>query len=185
MGRYDLEMRKSEGFRAWEWVSVFLLGALSFFHSRGGAPRPWGNSSGPVPSLVPGDVQTVEVEQRILLFFLIDFRDLMCPGCLESLADVYESLPPECQRRKSVGVFLLGEGDAQSPDWVIDRKVQGFVRGHNLTCPVLVDRRGVWQRLGEGGSGIVLLDFIRRDIRAYRFPLTPGEVAEILDRVYE
>jgi hypothetical protein len=171
-----------------DWVIFLVFGCLTFFHLRGF----FGTSGENVHSEEMACVEQGEASfvgrlgfewttSRQYLLFFIDFRDFLCPSCLDSFLDFYRKLPPRFQKEHALGVLVLDPGREDETSIQIARvKLRGFVLANRIGFPILVDRFHVFREFAREGTMVVLLDYEREIIRKFLFPLRQKDVDEIL-----
>jgi hypothetical protein len=134
-------------------------------------------------SLFSSSMNVKSEEPERMLLFILDFRDFSCMVCLESFLELYQRLPFRVKIQNAWGILIVPQGREKdgSVIGIAEKKLEGFVRAHQILFPVLLDRSQVFGEMAERGSGVILFDEARRMISRFDFPLESGQFREILE----
>lgn len=163
---------------------VFFIGLAAVF-SVCGLSAATGHPQDPVPP-GPGDkgVFLPEAEAETLLLVFLEFDDLLCVLCAESLLTLYQALPPHIQRER---VWMMIRVDPARCDEktkkIVLKKIEGFMRANGLCVPVSVDFSSLSVSTVSDGSFVLLLDGKTLSIRRYDFPLASDVLSQVLDKI--
>ena len=123
-------------------------------------------------------------EKRFLL--IIDFGFLNCPLCVQSLMEFIQAVNA-CNLEDSVlGVFAFHENSSE-PDtdrWVriAEKRLKGFIIGHDIRFPVALDRQGIFHLINpEASATLLVFDTEQKTLKKYTFPLTRAQLDELLE----
>jgi hypothetical protein len=122
-------------------------------------------------------------EKRFLL--IIDFGFLNCPLCVESLTEFIQVVNA-CNLENSVlGVLILhkcsSEPDSEKRVRIAEKRLKGFIIGHDIRFPVVLDRQGIFRFINpEASATLLVFDAQQQVIKKYTFPLTRAQLDELL-----
>ncbi len=179
--------KKEERLSFADWLIILVFGLASFLHFRGfgigpAEERREAGSEAVEMRYVSSSMGLEQVDRRRLLLFILDFRDFSCMVCLESFLELYRRLPLQVKTQDCWGILIVPQ-DLEREDvamGIAEKKLEGFIRAHQILFPVLMDRHKVFGAMAERGSGIILLDAERQAIIRFDFPLMRAELEEIL-----
>ena len=117
-----------------------------------------------------------------LLIVLLEFNDLLCCPCLESLLNVLRLLPPPIQRERTWMVIVFNsERQSEHQKRIIFKKVKGFVRGNGLQLPFGIDFSHHFDSMCQDGSLILLMNSENRSVTIYPLPLDRGTCSQVIE----
>jgi hypothetical protein len=123
-------------------------------------------------------------EKRFLL--VIDFGFLNCSLCVQSLTEFIQVVNA-CNLEDSVlGVLVLhkysSEPDSDKRVRIAEKRLKGFIIGHDIRFPVILDRQGIFRLINpEASATLLVFDTQQQVIKKYTFPLTRAQLDEILE----
>ena len=122
-------------------------------------------------------------EKRFLL--IIDFDFLNCPLCVQSLMEFVQAVNA-CNLEDSViGVVAFHENSSE-PDTdrrarIAEKRLKGFIIGHDIRFPVVLDKQGIFRLINpEASATLLVFDNQQKTLKKYAFPLTRAQLDEIL-----
>jgi hypothetical protein len=135
------------------------------------------------------DNQNVSLDRGMktkFLLVIIEYRDLMCFPCQESLLDFCLSLPRPFQIERTWGVVVFDPAvEDEIKKKILAKKVQGFVSGNHILFPVAIDYLFLFNGLRTHTSQIILFDLDTQTISRYPFPLAREQRETILRAIWE
>jgi len=122
-------------------------------------------------------------EKRFLL--IIDFGFLNCPLCVQSLMEFIQAVNACCLEDSVLGVLALRRERFESePDrWIriAEKRLKGFIIGHDIRFPVVLDRQGIFRLINpEASATLLVFDRQQKSLKKYTFPLTRAQLDELL-----
>jgi len=122
-------------------------------------------------------------EKRFLL--IIDFGFLNCPLCIQSLMEFIQVVNA-CNLEDSVLGVLALERERLDPDSdkrmrIAEKRLKGFIIGHDIRFPVVLDRQGIFRLINpEASATLLVFDTQQKVLKKYTFPLTRAQLDELL-----
>jgi hypothetical protein len=160
--------------RAWLALCIFCLWSESAGLFTGCS------SPGPDDAARP----SASSRNRTICWVLFDFDSLFCSPCLAPLLEFCRSLPAPIQEEKVRGILVYGARPDRDQDGryaqIIQKKLRGFVKANSLQFPIVLDGLHVFNSLVKSSVRALLFDDDQQTIKAYGFPLKPGERGEIM-----
>lgn len=121
---------------------------------------------------------------KAVCWVLFDFDGLFCSPCLTPLLEFCRSLPAPVQEEKVRGILVYGARPDRDQDGryaqIIRKKIRGFVEANSLQFPIALDGLHVFNSLVKSSVLALLFDDVHQTVKAYAFPLKPGERGEIM-----
>jgi len=121
---------------------------------------------------------------RTICWVLFDFDSLFCSPCLAPLLEFCRSLPVPVQEERVRGILVYGARPDKAQDGlyarILQKKMHGFAKANSLQFPVVLDGFHVFNSLVKSSVRAVLFDDVKQIVKAYVFPLQPGERDEIM-----
>ena len=118
---------------------------------------------------------------KMLIF--IDFRDFMCPACLDSLLEICRSFPKSFLQKQTTGIVLLNE--TQNPSSrhlrITRKKINGFIHANRIEFPILLDR-GKSRKIS--GTQIWVLCPTSKELIRYELPLSTADLNSLCRLVF-
>lgn len=131
------------------------------------AARPWASSG-----------------KRTVCWILFDFDSLFCSPCFAPLLEFCRSLPVPVQEERVRGILVYGARPDGDQDGlyarIVQKKMRGFVKANSLQFPVVLDGLHVFNSLVKSSVRALLFDDVKQTVKAFVFPLRPGERDEIM-----
>ena len=116
-----------------------------------------------------------------LLIIVMDFNDLFCSLCSESLLSLCFALPPHVQRERTWLVVVVdSEGMADHEKKIIAKKIDGFIKGNSLHIPVSLDFTCLFEPMLRSGSQIILMDSENQTLLFSPLPVKGDFLTQIL-----
>ncbi len=122
-------------------------------------------------------------EKRFLL--IIDFGFLNCPLCVQSLIEFIQAVNT-CNLEDSVLGVLAFHENSLEPDTdrrvrIAEKRLKGFIIGHDIRFPVVLDRQGIFRLINpEASATLLVFDRQQKTLKKYTFPLTRAQLDELL-----
>ncbi len=118
------------------------------------------------------------------ILLIIDLTFLNCPLCVQSLADFIAMVQANGLENSVFGILVFDrekkKADLEKYMRIIEKRLRGFVIGHNIKFPIFLDQNGVFNLVCQQASALlVLFDVQNRRIKEYSFPLSRAELDEI------
>jgi len=124
---------------------------------------------------------------KAICWVLFDLDSLFCSPCLAPLLEFCQSLPAPIQVEKVRGILVYAARPDRDQDGrhaqVIQKKIHGFVKANGLKFPIALDGLHVFNSLVQSAALALLFDDTHQSVRAYAFPLKPGEKDEIMQHL--
>ncbi len=121
---------------------------------------------------------------RTVCWVLFDFDSLFCSPCLAPLLEFCRSLPVPVQEERVRGILVYGARPDRDQDGlyarIVQKKMHGFAKANNLQFPIVLDGLHVFNSLVKSSVRALLFDDVKQTVKAYVFPLQPGERDEIM-----
>lgn len=121
---------------------------------------------------------------RTVCWILFDFDSLFCSPCLAPLLEFCRSLPVPIQEEKVRGILVYGARPDRGQDGlyarIVQKKMHGFAKANSLQFPIVLDGLHVFNSLVKSSVQALLFDDVKQTVKAYGFPLKPGERDEIM-----
>lgn len=140
----------------------------------------------PVPS-IPALIHSPPRAAAPFILIFIDFRDLMCPACLDSLLSLCRSLPDHLIKTSVFGIVHRQGSFPPSPRklMITQKKIRGFILANGIDFPVLIDK-GTSQETGIIPTGSQIWVCSRSANRLFRFdlPLSAADINAFIRAVY-
>jgi hypothetical protein len=160
--------------RAWLALCLFCLWSESAGLFTGCS------SSGPADTARP----SASSGNRTICWVFFDFDSLFCSPCLAPLLEFCRSLPVSIQEDRVRGILVYGarpdrESDGQYAR-IVQKKLRGFAKANSLQFPIVLDGLHVFNNLAKSSVRALLFDDNHQAMKAYGFPLKPGERGEIM-----
>ncbi len=134
--------------------------------------------------VLPPDYQGQALLLRPLVLVIIDFDSFSCLPCLDSFLDFHRLLSGSGVECLLWGVLVFDSDRAKrfGPTFIqiLEKKLEGFIKGNRLLFPIVIDRYHVFESLGEEGSAVLVFDPKAGVMRKYVFPLRPNQIQDIL-----
>lgn len=74
-----------------------------------------------------------------------------------------------------IWIIVLKEGENSDKTKILEKKLKGIFKIHNINFPIVVDKYGVFNKF-EDETEIILIDTPNKIVKNYRFPLSPNEM---------
>ena len=122
-------------------------------------------------------------EKRFLL--IIDFGFLNCPLCVQSLMEFIQAVNAYDLEDSVLGVLAFHENSSE-PDTdrrvrIAEKRLKGFIIGHDIRFPVFMDRQGIFRLINpEASATLLVFDRQQKTLKKYAFPLTRAQLDELL-----
>jgi hypothetical protein len=121
---------------------------------------------------------------RTICWVLFDFDSLFCSPCLAPLLEFCRSLPVPIQEERVRGILVYGARPDRDQDGlyarIVQKKMHGFAKANSLQFPIVLDGLHVFNSLVKSSARALLFDDGTQTVKAYVFPLQPGERDEIM-----
>jgi hypothetical protein len=162
------------GGRVWPALCLFLLWSVPAGLFTGCS------SPGPDDATRP----SASSGNRTVCWVLFDFDSLFCSPCLAPLLEFCRSLPAPVQEERVRGILVYGARLDRESDGlyarIVQKKIRGFAKANSLQFPIVLDGLHVFNSLVKSSVRALLFDDGTQTVKAYAFPLKPGERSEIL-----
>ena len=128
---------------------------------------------------------TLETNGPFILIFL-DFRDFMCPSCLDSLLSVCRALPRHLLMTRVMGIIHCYDPDPLSPRQIkiLRKKIKGFVRANRILFPVLLDKNPPRDPSGIVKTQLWVLSGASRELVRFDFPLSSADIDSLCRMIF-
>ena len=159
--------------------SILIAAGIILLLSHNYAQEIWSDSQASAP-----DYQGQIHSHHPLLLVIIDFDSFSCLTCLDSFLDFQRQLSGTGDERLLWGVLVFdaARGKQHGPTFtqILEKKLNGFIKGNRLRFPIVIDRYHLFENQAEEGSAILVFNPNDRVMRKYVFPLRPNQIQEIL-----
>lgn len=118
-------------------------------------------------------------QQGKLILVPIDYSNFFCSLCLDSFLSFSKELSVKSWQGSIIWIIVFSQEENPEKIKILEKKLRGLFKTHNINFPILVDRSGVFNKLEEERK-IILIDTSNKIIKGYKFPLSPKEKREIL-----
>lgn len=121
-----------------------------------------------------------------LVLIFIDFRDFMCPACLDSLVDLSRTLPQHILETRAMGIVQLDGHPVLSPRRIkiAQKKIKGFVHANRILFPVLLDAYSSAQPSCGAKTQVWVLSGASRKLVRFELPLSAADIHSLSRIVY-
>ncbi len=137
---------------------------------------------------VPTPVQSHPSSDDPLIFIIIDFRDFMCPACLDSLIRLCDVIPTPLIEESVRGIVVFSKEDAGSQDdavKIMRKKIRGFQKANQIRFPLILDRDGIFAAAAHKGSCVIVFDPAGSSLTRFFLPLSQQKINQLLQQVFE
>ncbi len=120
-----------------------------------------------------------------LILFVIKFDLFLCSPCLNPFFDFYRLLPSPFRESKVWGIIVCSETgikeNVAAQRRIADKKLRAFLRANDITCPVVIDYSGDFERFSKKKTNILLFDPAKKFFKKFELPLNQEQKREVLD----
>lgn len=145
------------------------------------------NCSGRAETVVDDSAETAQPEKLIL--FVINFDFFLCSPCLNPFFDFYRLLPSPFRENKVWGIIVFSETGIKenmaAKRRIADKKLRAFLRANDITCPVVIDYSGDFERFSKKKTNILLFDPANKFFKKFELPLSQEQKREVLDFIQD
>lgn len=139
--------------------------------------------SGKAETVVDDSARITQPEK--LIIFIINFDLFLCSPCLNPFFDFYRLLPFPFRESKVWGIIVYSETgkkeNTAAQRRIADKKLRAFLRTNDITCPVVVDYSGDFERFSKKKTNILLFDPAKKFFKRFELPLNQEQKREVLD----
>jgi hypothetical protein len=145
------------------------------------------NCSARAETAADDSTQTAQPEKLIL--FVIKFDLFLCSPCLNPFFDFYRLLPSPFRENKVWGIIVCSETakreSTAAQRRIADKKLRAFLRANDITCPVVIDYSGDFERFSKKKTNILLFDPAKKLFKKLELPLNQEQKREVLDFIQD
>lgn len=118
------------------------------------------------------------------ILLIIDLTFLNCPLCVQSLASFIAMVQANRLENSVFGILVFDrekkKADLERYLTIIEKRLRGFMIGHDIKFPILLDQNGVFNLVCPQASALLIIfDAQKGRIKDYSFPLNRDELNEI------
>jgi hypothetical protein len=120
----------------------------------------------------------------IRCWIVLDLDSLSCSPCLEPLLDFRRVLPERVQEERIMAVLVTGRSSGDETGrrraTIARKKWQGYSKANGIRFAGVVDEAGFFRAPLQAAAVLLLFDRENGRLKAYPFPLRPGQIDEIM-----
>jgi hypothetical protein len=122
-------------------------------------------------------------QNRILLVFIIDFKDFMCMSCLDSFLSFCRSIPDRCLEENAWGICVPDckdkKSDTKKTAQIAEKKIRGFISANSIPFPIIIDHDRVFHSFAANGTALFVIDATGKTIMKCNFPIKMSDAQNI------
>ncbi len=113
-----------------------------------------------------------------LILIPIDYSNFFCSLCLDSFLAFSKEFVSKNMQRSVIWIIVFKEGGNSENIKILEKKLRGLFKTHNINFPIVVDMRGIFKK-SEEETKIILIDTSNKIVKEYKYPLSLMEKKEI------